>query len=157
ALAERGLSYVVQVKGAVTAHGAHEVPETIPYRGRGRPSTPWRYRTKPVSLRDHVLSAGRAAAVTLTWRGGSKGSLTSQFVIVPVRVAGRKPRLAGDGSLPVSQLIAQWPHDESEPIKYWLSNLPADTAPAELVTLAKIRWRIEHDYGLGEHRYSGWR
>ncbi|MEU6742763.1 transposase [Streptosporangium sandarakinum] len=41
--AERGLSCVVQVEGAVIAHGVHEVPETIPYRSRGRPSTPRRY------------------------------------------------------------------------------------------------------------------
>jgi SRSO17 transposase len=42
----------------------------------------------------------------------------------------------------------------SEPIDYWLSTLPADTPLRELVGLAKIRWRIEHDYrelkdGLG--------
>ncbi|MEU8202923.1 transposase [Streptosporangium sp. NPDC049046] len=107
-----------------------------------------------------MLAAGRTAAVTLTWWAGSKGNLTSQSVILAVRVAGRKPHPATDGSLPVSHLIAQWPRDESEPIKYWLSNLPADTAPAELVTLAKIRWRIEHDYrelksALGLDHFEG--
>ncbi|MGW2200069.1 IS701 family transposase, partial [Streptosporangium sp. NPDC001682] len=159
ALAERGLCYVLQVKGAITAHWVHAEPETPPYRGLG----PWpkpRYRTKPISLREHVLAAGRAAATTLTWRDGSKGSLTSQFVILPVRVAGRKPRPADDGSLPISHLIAQWPHGESEPVKYWLSNLPVGIAPAELVTLAKIRWRIEHDYrelktALGLDHFEG--
>jgi SRSO17 transposase len=160
ALAERGVGYVVQVKGAVTAHQVQATPETIPYRGMGRPSTPQRYRTKAVSLREHVLAAGRTAAVTLTWRAGVKGNLTSQFVILPVRVAGRKPHLAADGSLPISQLIAQWPHGESEPVKYWLSNLPAETPPGELITLAKIRWRIEHDYrelktALGLDHFEG--
>ena len=33
-----------------------------------------------------------------------------------------------------------------EPTDYWLSTLPAATPIAELVRLAKIRWRIEHDY-----------
>ncbi|WSA22317.1 transposase [Streptosporangium subroseum] len=70
AVVERGLGYVVQVKGAVTAHQVQATPETIPYRGMGRPSTPQRYRTKAVSLREHVLAAGRTAAVTLTWRAG---------------------------------------------------------------------------------------
>ena len=52
------------------------------------------------------------------------------------------------------------------PTDYWLSNLPADTPIGELVRLAKIRWRIEHDYrelktGLGlDHfegrSYTGW-
>jgi SRSO17 transposase len=47
-----------------------------------------------------------------------------------------------------------------------LSNLPADTPLPQLVRLAKIRWRIEHDYrelkdGLGlDHfegrSYTGW-
>ncbi|MEU6742762.1 transposase [Streptosporangium sandarakinum] len=86
--------------------------------------------------------------------------MTSQFAIVPVRVAGRRPRLVGDGSLPVSQLIAQWPHDESEPITYWLSNPPAGTAAAELAALVKIRWRIEHDHrelktALGLDHFEG--
>ncbi|MFF3441770.1 IS701 family transposase [Streptosporangium sp. NPDC002721] len=159
ALTERDLGYVVQVKGAVTAHPAHAEPEKLTYCGLGPRPKP-RYRTKPISLREHVLSAGRTAAVTLTWRAGSKGNLTSQFVILAVRVAGRKPRPADNGSLPVNHLIAQWPHNESEPIKYWLSNLPADTPPAELITLAKIRWRIEHDYrelktALGLDHFEG--
>ena len=58
------------------------------------------------------------------------------------------------------------PPDKTEPTDYWLSNLPADTPLPELVRLAKIRWRIEHDYrelkdGLGlDHfegrSYTGW-
>jgi SRSO17 transposase len=32
------------------------------------------------------------------------------------------------------------------PVKYWLSNLPADTPIGRLVQLAKLRWRVEHDY-----------
>ncbi|GIH47226.1 SRSO17 transposase [Microbispora rosea] len=160
ALAERGLHYVVQVKGAVTAHHATDEPDPATYSGRGRPPRPHRYPTRPISLREHVLAAGRQAALTVTWRTGSKGAMASQFVILPVRVAGRRPRPAADGSLPVSVLIAQWPAGETEPIKYWLTNLSADTPPATLVALAKIRWRIEHDYrelktGLGLDHFEG--
>jgi SRSO17 transposase len=159
ALSDRGLDYVLQVKGEVTAHPATAVPEPIPYSGQGPPTLPC-YRTKPFSLREHALAAGRTAATTLTWRDGSKGSLTSQFVIVAVRVAGRRPRLGADRTLPVSHLIAQWPDDEPAPIKYWLSNLPADTPPADLVRLGKARWRIEHDYrelktALGLDHFEG--
>jgi SRSO17 transposase len=44
--------------------------------------------------------------------------------------------------------------------EYWLSNLPAHTPIAELVRLAKVRWRIEHDYrelkhGLGLDHFEG--
>nr|WP_106400360.1 transposase [Actinocorallia populi] len=77
-----------------------------------------------------------------------------------VRIAGRRPRLGADRTLPLAHLIAQWPHDEPEPVKYWLANLPADTPPANLVRLAKIRWRIEHDYrelktALGLDHFEG--
>src|SRR3712207_8542073 len=35
---------------------------------------------------------------------------------------------------------------EVEPVQFWLSDLPADTPLTTLVRLAKLRWRIEHDY-----------
>ena len=141
----RGGHYVVQVQGVLSAHAADAVPEVPPYSGRGRPPRP-RYRTKPVALREHVLAAGRA--VRLTWRKGSRGPLTSFFVALRVRPAGHRQadRRAADGSLPAVWLLAEWPPEEPEPTDYWLSTLPEDTDLAELVRLAKIRWRIEHDY-----------
>lgn len=48
--------------------------------------------------------------------------------------------------LPEAWLIAEWPASEPEPVKYWLSNLPSTTAKRTLVRLAKLRWRIKHDY-----------
>ena len=67
---------------------------------------------------------------------------------------------APDATLPECWLIAQWPPGASEPTDYWLSTLPADTPLRELVGLAKIRWRIEHDYrelkdGLGLDHFEG--
>jgi hypothetical protein len=66
----------------------------------------------------------------------------------------------------VCWLLAQWPPGAAEPSDYWLSNLPADTPLRTLVRLAKIRWRVEHDYrelktGLGlDHvegrSFTGW-
>ena len=46
------------------------------------------------------------------------------------------------------------------PTDYWLASLPADTAISTLVRLAKIRWRIEHDYrevkiGVGLDHFEG--
>jgi IS4 transposase len=35
---------------------------------------------------------------------------------------------------------------EPEPVKYWISNLPADIPARDLVLLATARWGIEHDY-----------
>ena len=157
----RGWAWVVQVNDNLTAHRADAVPEVTPYTGRGRHPLP-RYRTPPVGLREHVLAAGRDAAVEVTWRQGSRGPLTSHFVALRVRPAGRRPtaRLAADGSLPAVWLLAEWPPEEPEPTDYWLSTLPADIDLAELVRLAKIRWRIEHDYrelktALGLDHFEG--
>jgi len=57
-------------------------------------------------------------------------------------------------------VIAEWPPGKPEPTDYWLSTLPTDTPLRELVRLAKIRWRIEHDYrelkdGLGLDHFEG--
>ena len=61
-------------------------------------------------------------------------------------------------------LLIEWPRDEAEPTKYWLSTLPADTPLIELVRVAKMRWRIERDYqelkqefGLSHYEGRNWR
>ena len=60
-------------------------------------------------------------------------------------------------------LLIEWPKDEVEPTKYWLSTLPAKTQIKDLVRTAKMRWRIERDYqelkqefGLGHYEGRGW-
>ena len=47
------------------------------------------------------------------------------------------------GTGQVHWLLAEWPTDKDEPVKYWLSNLPEDTPMVELVRLGKLGWRIE--------------
>ncbi|WP_129771187.1 IS701 family transposase [Streptomyces sp. L-9-10] len=144
-LEDRGLAYALQVKGEMTAHAGSALPHQPPYSGLGPRPLP-RYRTRPVSLREHVLAAGRARAVTVTWRKGSKAAMSARFVFLRVRLAGRRPQPAPDGVIALRWLIAQWPEGENEPVKYWISNLPADIPARDLVRLAKLRWRIEHDY-----------
>jgi SRSO17 transposase len=160
-ISARGSCYVVGVDGDLTAQAEAAVPILKPYSGRGRRPRP-RYRTRPIGLREHALAAGRHAAVPLTWREGSRGPMTSSFLAVRVRPAGRNPtaRRAADGSLPPAWLLAEWPPDAAEPTDYWLSDLPATTPLPELVRLAKIRWRIEHDHrelktGLGLDHFEG--
>jgi SRSO17 transposase len=60
----------------------------------------------------------------------------------------------------VRWLIVEWPTDQAEPTRYWFSDLPSTTPEPILVRLAKLRWRIEHDYrelkdGLGLDHYEG--
>jgi SRSO17 transposase len=161
ALDERGIVYSVQVKGETLAHPADAAPVAATWSGRGRPPTRPDYPRDATSIAQQVLDAGRDAAVTVTWREGSKGTLRSTFVFVRVRPAGHRIRRnPDDGSLPERWLIAQWPDDEPEPVTFWLSSQPADTDPTDLIRYAKIRWRIEHDYrelktGLGLDHFEG--
>jgi SRSO17 transposase len=157
-LEQRELRYVVQVKGITSAQPADQVPVTPAYRGTGRPPVP-RYPAKPVNVRDLVLAAGSDQVQTIGWREGDRGPLTSQFVALRARPANDEQR-QHDGVLPERWLLAEWPEHKDEPVKYWLSNLPADTPIVTLVQLAKLRWRVEHDYRelkqcLGLDHYEG--
>jgi len=164
-LQARGWRYVVAVKGTTSAHAHDAVPETMAYGGLGRPSVP-RYRAKPLSLRQ--LAIAHADQIQeVTWRQGTKATkgnptaaMTSHFLAIRVRPANRDIPRADDGSLPECWLLAEWPPESDEPTGYWLSTLPADTPIEELVRLAKIRWRVEHDYrelktGLGLDHFEG--
>jgi SRSO17 transposase len=165
-LAERGLGYVVAVKPTTSAHPGDAVPVRPPYGGRGRPPAA-RYPDDPSNLRDLALAAGRQAARMVTWRHGTRATkgnptarLRSRFLALRVRPANRDiPRAAG-GSLPACWLLAEWPPGKAEPTDDWLSDLD-ETAPLRvLVRLAKIRWRVEHDYrelkhGLGLDHFEG--
>jgi SRSO17 transposase len=158
----RGLPYIVQVKPGTSAHPAEAEPVQPAYRGHGRPPVA-RYRTKATSLRALALAAGRPAAVAVAWREGSRGTLRSRFIALRVRPAGGRHRKRG-GERPERWLLADWPEGAAEPVKYWLSNLPADTPLQRLVLLGKLRWRIEHDYrelkqclGLGHYEGRSWR
>jgi SRSO17 transposase len=165
-LADRGLSYVMAVKASTTAHPGDAVPVTAVYSGRGRRPVP-RYPDPPSALRELALGAGRGSLRQVTWRQGSKktagnptAKMTSRFLALRVRPANRDIPKDADGSLPECWLLAEWPPHEPEPTDYWISNLPADTPIKTLVRLAKIRWRIEHDYrelktGLGLTHFEG--
>lgn len=157
-LEQRKLEYVVQVKGTTSAQAQDTAPVTPPYLGRGRPPVA-RYPDAPSNLRDLVLGAGADAARPVTWREGDRGPLTGHFVGLRVRPANDAHR-DEHGVLPERWLLAEWPPGKDEPVQYWLSNLPADTPIERLVELAKLRWRIEHDYRelkqcLGLDHYEG--
>jgi len=145
-LEQRELAYVVQVPGTIGASAQDVVPETVPYAGRGRPPVA-RYRQRRSSLRQLALAAGEPAATTVAWREGADGApLHSRFVALRVRPAGARLRQAArGGELTVRWLVAEWPDGAPEPVKYWLASLPADTPLEQLVHLAKLRWRLEHD------------
>jgi SRSO17 transposase len=165
-LAERGLEYVVEVDPTATAQPADAAPVTAPYTGRGRP--PKRAYPEPaVTFNALALRAGRAAVRQITWRRGTRTSpdnpqakMCSHFLAIRIRPANRDIPRGEDGTLPECWLIAEWPPTKDEPVKYWLSNMDKKTSLKTLVRLAKIRWRVEHDYrelktGLGIDHFEG--
>ncbi|MFE7632615.1 hypothetical protein ACFU7Z_01240, partial [Kitasatospora sp. NPDC057518] len=64
----------------------------------------------------------------ITWRHGSRDHLTSDFIVLRVRLAGRRPRIEEDGTVPACRLPAQWPAHLPKPSHHWVSNLPTTTA-----------------------------
>jgi SRSO17 transposase len=166
ALADRGIDYAVQVAHTITAYPLDVERTTVPYCGDG-PYPKKIYRQPAPTIRDLLLDAGPTAARRVTWRdssrqrGGRQIPMSSRFVFHRVRPAGPAIRSANLGQdLPEAWLIAEWPAGEPEPVKYWLSNLPTTTPKRTLIRLAKLRWRIEHDYrevktGLGLDHYEG--
>ncbi|MET7692316.1 IS701 family transposase [Streptomyces sp. NPDC005483] len=168
-LEQRSIDYVVAIRSDVTVH-PHDVLPTAPaWSGTGRKPQP-RYRDKPSPVAALVAGQGRRAFTEVTWREGSRGPMRSRFLALRVRPAGVKSRRLAqaaatdpgswDGVLPEVTLLVEWPASAETPTDYWLSNLPDTLSLAEMVRLAKIRWRIEHDYrelkhGLGLDHFEG--
>src|SRR5258705_196542 len=68
-----------------------------------------------------------------------------------------KPQIA------LEQIRAALKAGEAKPTKYWLTTVDPNMSLRRLVDLAKLRWRIEHDYrdlkqeiGLGHYEGRGW-
>jgi SRSO17 transposase len=159
-LAEREVDYVLDVKGSTSALPEGARPERPKGSGRGRPPAA-RYRRPFDSLAGLARAAGEDACVEVQWREGTKGPLASRFLALRVRPASVKLRRADpDAELPVCWLLAEWPEGKPEPTGFWLSSLPADTPIEQLVSLAKLRWRVEQDYrelkdALGLDHFEG--
>lgn len=165
ALSDMGLAYAVGVTSAVVVWppGVQPLPPKR-YSGVGRPPVvPRRTATlQPISVKALAMSLPQEAFQTITWREGTNTSLRERFAAVRVRHAGGnvgKARLR-----PEQWLLIEWPANDKEPSKYFLSTLPADTLINELVSVAHQRWRIERDYqdlkqdfGLGHYEGRGWR
>ncbi|HWR87592.1 MAG TPA: IS701 family transposase [Acidiferrobacterales bacterium] len=164
-LSQLGLPYVVGITSSVVVWppGIEPLPPKR-YGGRGRPPlmprrTP---RRQPISVKALAQQLPASALQTISWREGTNETLSSRFAAVRVRHAGGN---AGRARLhPEQWLLIEWPAGDAEPLKYFLSNLPVDTAINDLVASAHMRWRIERDYqdlkqelGLGHYEGRGWR
>src|SRR6266487_5569968 len=130
ALSEMELEYCVGVQSVTTVWAAGTGP--VPPKGKnkiGRPRTRWQRGAgaTPLSVKgvSETLTARRWHRVV--WREGTNEKLSSRFAAVRVRAAHRDEE--GLRSARQDQwLLIEWPQDQAEPSKYWLSTLPADTA-----------------------------
>ena len=160
-----GLSYVAGIHPHTTVWlpGTGPLPPKA-WSGRGRPTSRTRRdpEHQPVQVKALALGLPETAWETITWREGSADWLNSRYARLRVRAAHRDERLAQPRA--EEWLLIEWPDDEPEPTKYWLSTLPEAIPFAKLVDLTKLRWRIERDYqelkqevGLGHYEGRGWR
>ncbi len=117
-------------------------------------------RPPRVSVEALALSLPKRAWRTVTWREGTNKKLRSRFARVRVRVS----PIRGESRFAKETLLIEWPKGEAKPTKYWLATVDPDVPLRQLVDLAHMRWRIEHDYrdlkqeiGLGHYEGRGWR
>jgi SRSO17 transposase len=115
-------------------------------RVRGRAATLLRRdpNQPPQSAKEAALSLPSGAWRTVSWREGTNHTLRSRFAALRVRVAHRDYNRTRERE--EEWLLIEWPQNEAEPRKYWLSSLPATTSLKTLAHTAKARWRIERDY-----------
>jgi SRSO17 transposase len=164
-LTQLELQYVVGVQTSMRVWESGKQP--LPAKPRGKMGRPPRLlqRTKdhqPVSVKQLAMSLPSSAFKQITWREGTERKLRSRFAAVRVRPAHRDYWKAEPH--PEEWLLIEWPRNEAEPTKYWVSTLPPETKLRDLVKMAKHRWIIERDYqelkqelGLGHFEGRNWR
>jgi SRSO17 transposase len=164
-ITELGLLYAVGIQSSVSAWAPGQAP--LPkrkWKGIGRPTKLLRRDSghAPLSVRELARSLSASAWKTVHWREGTRKPLRSRFAALRVRPAHRDDERS---ELRAEEwLLIEWPREETEPTKYWLSTLPENMKLRDLVRLAKHRWIVERDYqelkqelGLGHYEGRGWR
>jgi SRSO17 transposase len=164
-LVSLGLCYAVGIKSSTTLWPPGIVP--LPPRPKGKMGRPPRLlrrdgRHQPLTAKELALCLSVTDLRRVSWREGTRGKMRSRFAALRVRVAHRDYWRSQPH--PEQWLLIEWPKEEKEPTKYWLSNLPASLSLRKLVATAKLRWRIERDYeelkqelGLGHFEGRNWR
>ena len=160
ALDGEGIDYVLSIKGETTIYPPETVFE-VPERAvgsRGPAPSALRAQDEPVSVEQFARSLAPEDFQTVTFRGKGKTRVRSRFSFQRVTAAHPVNR---DNQAPREEwLIIEWPAGQKTPSDYWISNLPAETKPARLARLARLRWMIELDYRqlkgqLGLDHYEG--
>ena len=178
-LEERKLSYVCGVESTFGVRRPEEVSAAKeagapPYRrGRGQPP---KERPAPLYAAKEVIgSLPQEAWQTVSWREGTKGTLSKQMVVVRAHRATGSQRHSTTHERVVTAeegwLIAERPLRPSgkedlpseEELTYYYSSLGGDVSLERLAALAHGRWAIEQFYedakgecGLGDYQGRRW-
>jgi SRSO17 transposase len=157
-LAARKLTYFVGVDSATCAWTEAVDLSPPAHSGKGRPRRIREDTPKSQTLLEIALSVPDSSWHNIGWREGTKGTLKSRFTSLKIQPShgyrtGEKP----EGML---WMLVEWPADEKQPTKFWLSNLADETSLIEQVRIAKSRWWIEQNYQqlkdeLGLDNYEG--
>ena len=134
-LTEFGLQYAVGIESSTTVWEPGQRPLPAPPKTPGRGAEPKRLRRTAdhwrVPVKQLVLGLPLADWTQIGWRQGSRQRLHSRFAAVRVRPAHRDEKRTEPH--PDEWLLIEWPQNETEPSKYWLSTLPAKTSLRSLV------------------------
>src|SRR3712207_2813872 len=180
-LEERKLPYVCGVESTFGVRLPEEVVAAKeagapPYKGRGRPP---KERPAPLYTAKEVIgSPPEEAWRAVSWREGTKGTLSKQMVALRAHRATGSDRHSTTHERVLTAeegwLIAERPlrrsekkredlPSEEEELKYYYSSLGADVSLERLAALAKSRWAIEQFYegakgecGLGDYQGRRW-
>jgi SRSO17 transposase len=167
ALADAGETYVVGVTLQLSLWPPGTTfSEQEPPSGPGRRPTRLRANEKPMTVKALATALPHHAWQNVLWRHGSRGPQRGRFAAVRTRPARGIARNNSGATIRLDDLqdeqwlLVHWPEGEGEPTKAWLSNLDASTDIVTLITLARLRWRIERDHEeskglLGFDHYEG--
>jgi SRSO17 transposase len=178
-LEEREIAYVCGVESTFGVRLPCEVRAAKeagapPYQGRGQPP---KERPSPLYTASKLIgSLPEEAWQTVSWREGTKGTLSKQMVALRAHRATGSDRHSTDHERVLTAaegwLIAQRPlpgapseagKEGEEELKYYYSTLGADVPLERMAALAKSRWTIEQFYedakgecGLSDYQGRRW-
>jgi SRSO17 transposase len=144
----RGLDYVLQVGGDLTAWTDDPHPKEKPTK-RGGKIPRKRFYAKDLppykTLKQIAQDLSSKAWRNVTWREGTKGPLRSRFARVLIWPA--NGLLQGKTmKVEPEELLIEWPEGCEDPMKFWFSSLGPKCSFRRLVRTAKGRFRIDQDY-----------
>jgi SRSO17 transposase len=174
-LEERKIAYACAVDSTFGVRRPEEVRAASeagapPYGGRGQPP---KERPAPLyTAREVIDSLPDEAWRTVSWRQGTKGTLSKQMVALRAHRATGSARhstthervsTAEEGWLIGERPLPQAENGGEEECKYYYSSVGADAPLERLAALAKSRWTIEQFYedakgecGLGDYQGRRW-